>query len=68
MKSKTVFEYLFHPPVISEAKDIDFEEVPADFDDGWTEEMVIAVAKRIIDEINRKEGTNYKLIGSIKGE
>ena len=68
MKSKTVFEYLVHIPEIPEAEDVDFEEVPDDFDDGWTEEMILAVANRILADINMKEGTNYKLAEIIQGD
>ena len=59
MKSRKVIEFLRKIPDQHEFDEI--EELPKDFDDGWTDEMVIAVAKRILEEINRKEGTNYKL-------
>ena len=48
IKSKKVSDFLKHEEPV-------FEEVPEDFDDGWTEDDIIAAAKRIMKRLGINE-------------
>ena len=46
-------------PVIPEVQTQDFEEVPDDYDDGWTENDVKAAMQRLIPKLGVTDNVQY---------
>ena len=59
--SRPISEYLRmkRAPVIPEVQTQDFEEVPEDYDDGWTENDVKAAMQRLIQKLGVTDNVQY---------